>query len=175
MNSPVRHDLTGCPFHDRQEFFHQRLSAARTVASDVTVFTTGFTPGFRWLFRQPALFGSVSPGLHRNAGGTRWTAHRISLSQIAEQQGDTTCLNEKQKRRKARNHPLRRMTPGMFWKAVMIVTNHAYFNCRRRTTTVTHGSFRGCLHSGRLSIWSPSDVNHAICSKGWLDNDEKQR
>jgi hypothetical protein len=96
MNSPVRHDLTGCLFHDRQEFFHQRLSAARTVASDVTVFTTGFTPGFRWLFRQPALFGSVSPGLHRNAGGTRWTAHRISLSQIAEQQGDTTCLNEKQ-------------------------------------------------------------------------------
>jgi len=71
MNSPVRHDLTGCPFHDRQEFFHQRLSAARTVASDVTVFTTGFKPGFRWLFRQPALFGSVSPGLHRKAGETR--------------------------------------------------------------------------------------------------------
>lgn len=67
MSSPVRQDLTGCTLHDRQKICRQRTADA----SDVPVFLTGFQPGFVRLFRRLALPESVSPGLHRNAGGTR--------------------------------------------------------------------------------------------------------
>ena len=34
------------------------------------------------------------------------------------------------KEKATEEHPQRHITPRMFWNAVMIVTNHAYFNCR---------------------------------------------
>ena len=70
-------------------------------------------------------------------------------------------------------HPLRQFTPRMFWKAVMIVTNHAYFNCRKdydRDPWKCPG-----MPSFRDSVDLVTEcVNYAI-EKGWLDNDEKQR
>ena len=74
---------------------------------------------------------------------------------------------------KARNHSQRRMTPRMFWKAVMIVTNHAYFNCREDYDR-DPWQFPG-MPSFREAVDLVTEcVNHAI-EKGWLDNDEKQR
>ena len=70
-------------------------------------------------------------------------------------------------------HPLRDMTPRRFWNAVMIVTNHAYFNCRK-DYDLDPWQFPG-MPSFRDAVDLVTEcVNHAIVN-GWLDDDEKQR
>jgi len=60
-----------------------------------------------------------------------------------------------------------------FWMAVMIVTNHAYFNCRE-DYECDPWKFPGMPSFREAVDLVTEQVNHAILH-GWLDNDVQPR
>ena len=75
--------------------------------------------------------------------------------------------------KKTKQEPRQAKPVREFWMAVMIVTNHAYFNCREDYDR-DPWQFPG-MPSFREAVDLVTErVNHAILS-GWLDNDDQPR
>jgi len=91
------------------------------------------------------------------------TAHRISLSQIAEQQGGT--MEEVKKRKNPADQQAR------FWRAVLAMWNHTMVNCK--------ADYWDDMAKGRSvqgSLWEAINIvgnylDHVI-EDGWMDDKE---